>query len=74
MQFHTSGLRGTCGPYVQIWREQGLDSGIKSEQDMISEVKGQPGLGFSWVSGKLLGMGVFRALKRVHLGQASGMA
>ena len=38
--------------------------GIKSEQNIICGVKGQTDLGFSWVRGKLLDMGIFRGLKR----------
>lgn len=32
---------------------------IKSEQVMILEINGQSGLGFRWVSGKLVSMGNF---------------
>lgn len=53
------GLRVHVVPYVQtagrVWNPE-----IKLGRDRISGVKGQSGLGCSWVSGKLLGMGNFQ--------------
>lgn len=48
--------------------------GIKSEQEMIYGVKGQPGLGFCWVSVTYWVWGLFRGLKRACLAPASGIA
>lgn len=46
-------------PYIQIWGGVGNPEN-KSEQDMITGVKDQSGLGFSWASRRFEGMENFQ--------------